>query len=84
MCVWGGGGGGKLGILGGGVPPGSPILTLFQTPPRPQGFSLKKRVDPFFKGKALGTRLFQTKNVIFHARFQTRPLKSIRVFRPGF
>ena len=27
--------------------------------------------------------LFQTKNVIFHTRFQTRPLKSIPVFRPG-
>ena len=26
--------------------------------------------------------LFQTKNVIFHTRFQTRPLKSIPVFRP--
>ena len=26
---------------------------------------------------------FQTKNVIFHTRFQTRPLKSIPVFRPG-
>ena len=24
------------------------------------------------------------KNVIFHIRFQTRPLKSIPVFRPGF
>ena len=27
--------------------------------------------------------LFQTKNVIFHTRFQTTPLKSIPVFRPG-
>ena len=26
---------------------------------------------------------FQTKKVIFHTRFQTRPLKSIPVFRPG-
>ena len=25
--------------------------------PRPQSFSLKKWVGPFFKGKALGTRL---------------------------
>ena len=25
----------------------------------------------------------QQKNVIFHTRFQTRPLKSIPVFRPG-
>ena len=27
--------------------------------------------------------LFQTKNVIFYTRFQTRPLKSMPVFRPG-
>ena len=27
--------------------------------------------------------LFQTKNVIFHTPFQTRPLKSIPGFRPG-
>ena len=27
---------------------------------------------------------FRPKNVIFHTRFQTRPLKSIPVFRPGF
>ena len=26
---------------------------------------------------------FRPKNVIFHTRFQTRPLKSIPVFRPG-
>ena len=26
---------------------------------------------------------FRQKNVIFHTRFQTRPLKSIPVFRPG-
>ena len=26
--------------------------------------------------------LFQTKNVLFHTRFQIRPLKSIPVFRP--
>ena len=31
----------------------------FQSQPRPQGFSLKKW-HPFFKGKALGTRLFQS------------------------
>jgi len=45
-----------LGILGWGVPPGSP------------------NPDPFY---------FRPKNVIFHTRFQTRPLKSIPVFRPG-
>ena len=50
-----GGGGVLLGILGGGVPPGSP------------------NPDPYFRSK----------NVIFHARFQTRHLKSIPVFRPG-
>ena len=38
-----------LGILGGGVPPGS------------------LNPDPYFRPK----------NVIFHTRFQTRPLKSI-------
>ena len=27
---------------------------------------------------------FRVKSVIFRARFQTRPLKSILVFRPGF
>ena len=27
---------------------------------------------------------FRPKNVIFYTRFQTRPLKSIPVFRPGF
>ena len=35
----------------------------FQAPatqPRPQGFSLKKWVGPFFEGKALGTRLLAT------------------------
>ena len=46
-----------LGILGWGVPPGSP------------------NPDPFF--------YFRPKNVIFHTRFQTRPLKSIPVFRLG-
>ena len=45
-----------LGILGGGVPSGSP------------------NSDPFY---------FRSKNVIFHAGLQTRPLKSIPVFRPG-
>ena len=54
----GGGGEGEggvlLGILGGGVPPGSP----------------NPDTD------------FRPKNVTFHTRFQTRPLKSIPVFRP--
>ena len=45
-----------LGILGGGVPSGSP------------------NSDPFY---------FRPKNVIFHTGLQTRPLKSIPVFRPG-
>ena len=45
-----------LGILGGGVPSGSP------------------NSDPFY---------FRSKNVIFHTGLQTRPLKSIPVFRPG-
>ena len=31
--------------------------------PRPQGFSLKKWVGPFFKGKALGTRLIWKRTV---------------------
>ena len=46
-----------LGILGGGVPPGSP---------NPDPISDQKK-----------------KNVIFHTRFQTGPLKSTPVFRPG-
>ena len=46
-----------LGILVGGVPPGSPNL------------------DPI-------SSLFQTKKCYFYTRFQTRPLKSTRVFRP--
>ena len=50
------GGGVLLGILGGGVPPGSP----------------NPDTD------------FRPKNVIFHTRFQTRPLKSIPVFRPCY
>ena len=32
-----------------------------ESQPRPQGFSLKKWVGPFFKGKALGTRLPESK-----------------------
>ena len=48
------GGGVFLGILGGGVPPGSP------------------NPDPI-----------SDQNVIFHTRFQTRPLISIPVIRPG-
>ena len=47
-----------LGILGGGVPPGSP------------------NPDPISDQK-------KKKNVIFHTRFQTGPLKSTPVFRPG-
>ena len=50
-----GGRGLPLGILVGGVPPGSP------NPESPS----------------------DQKDVIFHTRFQTRPLKSIPVFRPG-
>ena len=50
----GGGDGVFLGILGGGVPPGSP------------------NPDPI-----------SDQNVIFHTRFQTRPLISIPVIRPG-
>ena len=46
-----------LGILGGGVPPGSP---------NPDPISDQKK-----------------KNVIFHTRFQTGPLKSTPVVRPG-
>ena len=53
--VTSGGGGVLLGILGGGVMPGSP------------------NPDPSFRRK----------NVIFHTSFQTRPLKSIPVLRPG-
>ena len=34
-----------------------------QAQPRPQGFSLKKWVGTFFKGKALGTRLAQAPRV---------------------
>ena len=49
-----GGKGVFLGILGGGVPPGSP------------------NPDPI-----------SDQNVIFHTRFQTRPLISIPVIRPG-
>ena len=49
-------GGVLLGILGGGVPPGSP----------------NPDTD------------FRPKNVTFHTRFQTRPLKSIPVFRPCY
>ena len=49
------GGGVLLGILRGGVPPGS-------SKPNP---------------------ISDQKNVIFYTRFQTRPLKSILVFRPG-
>ena len=30
------------------------------------------------------TLYFRPKNVIFHTRFETSPLKSVRVFRPGF
>ena len=44
-----------LGILGRGVPPGSPNL------------------DP----------MSNQENLFFHTRFQTWPLKSILVFRPG-
>ena len=44
---------------------------LLETQPRPQSFSLKKWVGreklfpphPFFKGKALGTRLLETENI---------------------
>ena len=32
-----------------------------ESQPHPQGFSLKKWVGPFFKGKALGTRLPESK-----------------------
>ena len=55
MGQGGGGSGVLLGILGGGVPPGS------------------SNPDPISDHKI----------VIFHTRFQTRPLKSIPVFRPG-
>ena len=54
--TWFPGEGVLLGILGGGVPPGSP----------------NPDTD------------FRPKNVIFHTRFQTRPLKSIPVFRPCY
>ena len=46
---------------------------LLRKQPRPQGFSLKKWVGPFFEGKALGTRLLR--KVILGLEFYWKKMK---------
>ena len=50
-----------------------PSFSVGRIQPRPQGFSLKKWPQPFFKGKALGTRLVRI--------IGQRKVLSIQVFR---
>ena len=67
------------------TPTVSPYKALQRCVKRPGGGILLEnswwgRAARFFKSWPH----FRPKNVIFHTTFQTRPLKSIPVFRPGF
>ena len=58
----------------------SPIRLRFSTP---RGVLLRILGGGVPPGSLNPDPYFRPKNVIFHTRFQTRPLKSIPVFRPG-